>query len=132
MLVSYLTGSGDTLRYLSIIDSNINGTNGASYVIPTTQFSELDPPSIATSADSLHPNAQGNYILAQGFSNQLQGNTSGIYGELEPQLAQEAAHPAGYDPATMAKMQTAAEQGVPVKIVAYLCLAAFLLAYLFF
>lgn len=29
-------------------------------------------------------------------------------------------------------VQTAAEQGVPVKIVAYLCLAAFLLAYLFF
>jgi len=29
-------------------------------------------------------------------------------------------------------MQTATEQGVPVKIVAYLCLAAFLLAYLFF
>ena len=29
-------------------------------------------------------------------------------------------------------LHTAAEQGVPVKIVAYLCLAAFLLAYLFF
>jgi hypothetical protein len=29
-------------------------------------------------------------------------------------------------------VQAAAEQGVPVKIVAYLCLAAFLLAYLFF
>ena len=29
-------------------------------------------------------------------------------------------------------MVTATEQGVPVKIVAYLCLAAFLLAYLFF
>jgi hypothetical protein len=29
-------------------------------------------------------------------------------------------------------VQNAAEQGVPVKIVAYLCLAAFLLAYLFF
>jgi hypothetical protein len=29
-------------------------------------------------------------------------------------------------------MQTTTEQGVPVKIVAYLCLAAFLLAYLFF
>jgi hypothetical protein len=29
-------------------------------------------------------------------------------------------------------LTTAAENGVPVKIVAYLCLAAFLLAYLFF
>lgn len=29
-------------------------------------------------------------------------------------------------------MVSATEQGVPVKIVAYLCLAAFLLAYLFF
>ena len=29
-------------------------------------------------------------------------------------------------------VQTATEQGVPIKIVAYLCLAAFLLAYLFF
>jgi hypothetical protein len=29
-------------------------------------------------------------------------------------------------------LQTAAETGVPIKIVAYLCLAAFLLAYLFF
>lgn len=43
-----------------------------------------------------------------------------------------AAPPAPRPSSAREVIHTATEQGVPVKIVAYLCLAAFLLAYLFF
>ena len=49
-----------------------------------------------------------------------------------PAVAAAAAQPPPRPSSAREVVQTATEQGVPVKIVAYLCLAAFLLAYLFF
>ena len=48
---------------------------------------------------------------AQQLSGQLESNAAGGYAALMPELQAEAAHPAGYDPATLAKMTTSAEQG---------------------
>jgi hypothetical protein len=54
--------------------------------------------------------AQTGATSAQNFSNGLQGNASSLYGELAPELQTEAAHPSGYAPADLARMDTAAQQ----------------------
>ena len=46
----------------------------------------------------------------QGLSNTLTANAANIYGGLEPTLAAEAAHPAGYSPQQKSAMNTAAQQ----------------------
>jgi len=51
-----------------------------------------------------------NSATAQGLSNQLTSNAANVYGGLEPTLAAEAAHPAGYTPAQKAMQNTAAQQ----------------------
>jgi len=47
---------------------------------------------------------------AQNLSNTYSGNANALFGALEPMLVGEAAHPAGIDPTTMARMDTAAAQ----------------------
>ncbi len=47
---------------------------------------------------------------AQGLSNQYSGNAGATYGALMPELASEAAHPAGFNPTDLARMNTAAQQ----------------------
>lgn len=47
---------------------------------------------------------------AQNISDVAGANAGSVYGELAPELTSEAAHPAGYDPATLAAMNTAAQQ----------------------
>lgn len=48
--------------------------------------------------------------VAQGLSNQLTANAANIYGGLEPILASQAAHPAGFTPTQKASINTAAQQ----------------------
>lgn len=47
---------------------------------------------------------------AQNLSNVAGANAGQVYGQLAPELSAEAAHPAGFDPATEAGMNTAAQQ----------------------
>jgi hypothetical protein len=47
---------------------------------------------------------------AQNISNTAAGNASSLFGTLAPELMSEAANPSGFDPATMAKMDTEALQ----------------------
>lgn len=47
---------------------------------------------------------------AQTNSNALTGNANGIFSTLAPQLAATAANPQGFDPATLARMNTGAMQ----------------------
>ena len=47
---------------------------------------------------------------AQGISGTAAGSAGSLYGTLAPELMTEAAHPSGFDPATMAKMDTASQQ----------------------
>ena len=54
--------------------------------------------------------ATGAATSAQNLSNSLEGNASSLYGSLAPELSAEAAHPAGYAPGDLAKMNTAAQQ----------------------
>lgn len=54
--------------------------------------------------------ATGAATSAQNLSNSLQGNAASLYGTLAPELQAEAAHPAGYSPSDLAKMNTAAQQ----------------------
>lgn len=49
---------------------------------------------------------------AQNFSNSLQGNLSGLYGEVAPALSQEVTNPTGYTPTEKAQMNTASQQSV--------------------
>lgn len=46
----------------------------------------------------------------QQISNTSAGNAQGLYSTLAPELQAEAAHPPGFDPATMAAMNTDAQQ----------------------
>lgn len=47
---------------------------------------------------------------AQNLSNQFAGNANALYSTLAPELESEAAHPAGFNPAELADMNTAAQQ----------------------
>jgi len=47
---------------------------------------------------------------ASNLSNQLTANAGNVYGGLEPTLAAESAHPAGFTPAQKAMQNTAAQQ----------------------
>lgn len=47
---------------------------------------------------------------AQTASNQFGGNANALYSTLAPELTAESAHPAGFGPAELAKMNTAAQQ----------------------
>ncbi len=47
---------------------------------------------------------------AQGLSNQYAGNAGATYGALMPELASEAAHPAGFNPRDLSAMQTQVQQ----------------------
>ena len=51
-----------------------------------------------------------NYGIGQNLANQYSTNAANVYGSLEPQLAAEAAHPAGFTPTQKANMNTAAQQ----------------------
>jgi hypothetical protein len=46
----------------------------------------------------------------QDISDVAGANAGQVYGALAPELMSEAAHPAGFDPATLASMNTAAQQ----------------------
>jgi len=54
--------------------------------------------------------ASGAATSAQDISNTAASNAAGLYGTLAPELQAEAAHPAGFDPTTLARMDTEAEQ----------------------
>ncbi len=54
--------------------------------------------------------AQGAAKSAQGLSSQYAGNAGATYGALMPELASEAAHPAGFNPRDLAAMQTQVQQ----------------------
>ena len=54
--------------------------------------------------------AQTAATSAQGISTGAGANAASLYGQLVPELAAEAAHPAGIDPMTMARMDTAAQE----------------------
>lgn len=54
--------------------------------------------------------ATGAATSAQNISNTDAGNAAGLFGALAPTLESEMAHPAGFDPTTMAKMNTGAQQ----------------------
>lgn len=56
------------------------------------------------------PTADTAATSAQNLSNQYAGNASNLYSTLTPQLEAEAAAPAGYNPADLADMNTAAQQ----------------------
>jgi hypothetical protein len=96
---------------------------------PTTNFTI---PATAASIPIPNPNASVEAQLAEAkaqiaaLTKQLEVSASGL--RHRNVSSQDSNRPAS----ARAVVQTAAEQGVPVKIVAYLCLAAFLLAYLFF
>jgi hypothetical protein len=47
---------------------------------------------------------------AQNLSDVAGANAGQVYGQLAPELSAEAAHPAGFDPATEAAMNTSAQQ----------------------
>lgn len=47
---------------------------------------------------------------AQGLSNQFAGNAGAGYAALMPELTTEAAHPAGFNPTDLARMNTGAQQ----------------------
>lgn len=54
--------------------------------------------------------ASGAATSAQNLSNSLQGQSTGLYNTLAPELQSEAAAPSGFSPADMARMKTDAQQ----------------------
>jgi hypothetical protein len=118
-----------TLQPPEYTDSPLKQTNGTTE--PTTTFTTPQVPP---------PRPLSEYTLSTSSPSLVEppNNVSSLQAQLVEARAQIAAmtkqlEGARSRPATGGgTMLGVAEQGVPVKIVAYLCLAAFLLAYLFF
>jgi hypothetical protein len=102
------------------------------FTIPATAASIPAPNTTSTNSNS-NNNASVEAQLVEAkaqiaaLTKQLEITGSGLR---QRNVTQESHRPASSSAREV--VQAAAEQGVPVKIVAYLCLAAFLLAYLFF
>lgn len=107
--------------------------NPAAANIPTfsTPLTSNSQPPAVHQRDSSSAEAQLAEAKAQIAALTKQLEVTGVSG-LRQRSTGASTHSGSRPSSAREVLHNAAEQGVPVKIVAYLCLAAFLLAYLFF
>ena len=101
---------------------------------PARPVSEYTIPATTSSSQDDYPSLEAQLHEAKAqiaaLTKQLETNGLRHRGPFSAQTESTDSRPSSG--AARDRLHAAAEQGVPVKIVAYLCLAAFLLAYLFF
>lgn len=88
----------------SFIDSNVNGTNGADFVMKVNGLPGLNPPTPYNEADNIHWNATGNYAIGNFVDWQLRQDFTSFLTGFQNIFA-PGAQPDSYIPTTIPRLK---------------------------